>query len=293
MDRGVVLAALLRWCARRDLPLLCRLGRAVGAVVAILPSRLRHVTARNLELAFPDMSPASRRRLARESLKQTACAVLELGPLWLWPSERVLARVTTVDGEGEWLAALAEGRGAIAMTPHLGAWEVAGLYLSARHAMTTLYRPSRLGLDVITRHGRQRSGAKAVPTDRSGVRALMGALKAGEVVGILPDQDPGPEGGVFAPFFGVPVATITLVSRLAARHGSPVFMLVALREPAGQGYRLAYRRVADSVADPDPVRSATVLNAAVEAAVRDCPEQYLWSYKRFKSRPPGEPRRYS
>jgi KDO2-lipid IV(A) lauroyltransferase len=224
---------------------------------------------------------------------ETGKLLLELGPLWLWPGARVLALVQgSVAGEEALAGAGRHQRGAILLTPHLGAWEMAGLYYSSRHPLTILYRPSRLGLDELSVRGRGRVGGKVVATDARGVRALFTSLRNGEILGILPDQDPGEEGGVFAPFFGIAANTMTLVSRLALKTGVPVFLTWAERLPCGRGYALHLRALPEVTAAASLEVSAAALNQGVEAAVRSLPAQYLWVYKRFKTRPPGEAKLY-
>jgi KDO2-lipid IV(A) lauroyltransferase len=190
--------------------------------------------------------------------------------------------------------AVKAGRGVLLVSPHLGSWEIIGLYVGPRHPMVCMYRPPRQqSFDTIVRESRQRTGTRVVPTDAHGIRVLMQSLKNGEVVGILPDQDPrDASGSVFAPFFGVQANTMTLISRLAAKTGAAVLFGFAERLPLGRGFRLNLLPAAAEVADPDPLRAATALNAGVEACVRMAPAQYQWNYKRFRSRPAGETRFY-
>jgi KDO2-lipid IV(A) lauroyltransferase len=170
---------------------------------------------------------------------------------------------------------------------------MAGLYIARRFPVTTLYRPPRVReLDAFIRAARERTGATLVPTDAGGVRALYRALAQGEVVAVLPDQDPGRGGGVFAPFFGQPAWTMALLSRLATRSGAPVFFGFARRLPRGDGYRLEFLPALAATTSVELTESAAAVNAAVEVCVRRVPAQYQWSYKRFKTRPPGEPRWY-
>jgi KDO2-lipid IV(A) lauroyltransferase len=170
---------------------------------------------------------------------------------------------------------------------------MAGLYYSSRYPLTILYRPSRVGMDELSCQGRGRLGGRVVATDAAGIRALLGALRRGEVLGILPDQDPGEEGGgVFASFFEIAASTMTLVSRLALKTGAPVFLTWAERLPQGRGYTLHLQPLPDVTAAASLEESATALNRGVEAAVRTLPAQYLWAYKRFKTRPLGQPKLY-
>ncbi len=118
---------------------------------------------------------------------------------------------------------------------------------------------------------------------------MLQTLRAGNAVGILPDQDPGDEGGQFAPFFGHPANTMVLLSKLAIRSGAPVFLLYAERLSRGRGYQLHFERLPDAVGHEPLADSLAALNRTLEQAIRHHPEQYLWSYKRFKRQPPGHP----
>jgi KDO2-lipid IV(A) lauroyltransferase len=293
MSRRASITGLLRLTALLPLPLTHAIGALLGWLLWRIPSAPRRIAARNLALCFPELTPTERDRLLRRNLMETGRGLLELGPLWLWPGQRVLALVRgSVAGEEALAATVRQQRGAILLTPHLGAWEMAGLYYSSRHPLTILYRPSRLGLDELSVRGRGRVGGKVVATDARGVRALFTSLRNGEILGILPDQDPGEESGVFAPFFGIAANTMTLVSRLALKTGVPVFLTWAERLPRGRGYALHLRVLPEVTAAASLEVSAAALNQGVEAAVRSLPAQYLWVYKRFKTRPPGEAKLY-
>ena len=293
MIRRAAITGLLRLTSLLPLPLTHAIGILIGSLLWWIPNDLRRIASRNLALTFPEMPVADRERLLRRNLWETGKLLLELGPLWLWRGERVLALVRgAVAGEEALTDTVRRRRGAILLTPHLGAWEMAGLYYSSRHPLTILYRPSRLGLDELSVRGRGRLGGKVVATDARGVRSLLTALRDGEILGILPDQDPGDEGGVFAPFFGISASTMTLVSRLTRNTGAPVFLTWAERLPRGRGFALHLRALPEVTAAGSLEESAAALNRGVEAAVRSLPAQYLWAYKRFKTRPPGEPKLY-
>jgi KDO2-lipid IV(A) lauroyltransferase len=288
-----LIQGMLRLLARLPLPLCHRLGTALGGLCAVLPNGLRRIAETNLGLCFPDMPQEQRRRLLRRSLMETGRTFSETGALWFWDRDRVLALVRKVSGEELLKQALAHGTGVILVAPHLGAWELAGLYCSVRCPLTSLYRPPRIAaLDHMMRRARERLGARLVPTDTQGIRAMLQALRQGEAVGILPDQDPRRDQGVFVPFFGIPTHTMTLVSRLAAKTGASVLFVYAKRLGGGNGYELNFIAAPEGVADTDRERAAAQLNSGIECCVRAAPEQYLWVYKRFKTRPPGGQRYY-
>lgn len=296
MSRRASITGLLRLAAILPLPLAHAIGALLGWLLWRLPCAPRRIAERNLTLCFPELAPAERDRLLRRNLMETGKGLLELGPLWLWRGERVLGLIQgPVAGEAELTVSANRKQGAILITPHLGAWEMAGLYYSSRHPLTILYRPSRVGLDELSRKGRGRLGGRVVATDASGLRALLTALRKGEVLGILPDQDAGGMGdgdSKFVPFFGVAASTMTLVSRLALKTGAPVFLTWAERLPGGRGYILHLRALPEVTAAASLEDSVAAMNRGVEAAVRSLPAQYLWAYKRFKTRPPGEPKLY-
>jgi KDO2-lipid IV(A) lauroyltransferase len=288
------LIRLLRFVSRLPLPLIHALGILAGSLLWLLPNQQRHIAHTNLTLCFPQLRAAGRRRLLRQSLVETGKTMLELGPLWCWPGTRVLQKIRSVSGEHGWQQAFAGNRGAIIVTPHLGAWEVAGLYIASRYPLTAMYRPSRLGatLDEFIKHARERLGGQYVPAETGGVRAVFQALRRHEVVGILPDQDPDRDSGMFAPFFAQPAFTMVLVSRLALKYQVPVFLIYAQRLARGHGYALHFEKLPEPIRGADLAASVATLNRAVEQAVRRQPQQYLWTYKRFKKRPPGSSKLY-
>ncbi|HTF87071.1 MAG TPA: lysophospholipid acyltransferase family protein [Planctomycetota bacterium] len=284
---------LLRASSHVPLRLLHAVARGGARAASRLPTREARLTRINVALCFPELSAAERERFVRASLVQTACMAVELGHLWLRPVPEVLARIVEVRGEEHLIRAMERGRGAIFAGPHLGAWELAGLWIGSRYPITTLYRAPRVReMEEFYSQARRRSGAKLCPADASGVRAVFQALGRGEVAAILPDQDPGRGAGVFVPFFGVAANTTTLLSRIAARSKASVLLMFAERLSHGR-YRIHIHQGSDEISGDDLERGARALNADIETCVRMCPEQYLWSYKRFKFQPTGSPDLYS
>ncbi len=291
--RAPLLRLALGLAAALSLPRAHALGAALGRQLYRRPNDLKRVAEVNLRLAYPCWEAGERQALLRETLEETGKAMLELGALWSWERGRCLGLVQEVVGLERLQAARARGQGVVAVSPHIGAWEMAGLFLSAHVPFTALYRPPRIHqLDARVRAARERFGARLVPTDARGVRALYQALRAGEVVGILPDQDPGAQGAVFAPFFGRPAATMTLLPRLLAKSGAVPLLTYALRLPDGAGYRMVIEPLPPAVTGSASATAAGALNAALEALIRRHPAQYQWGYRRWRTRPPGEPALY-
>lgn len=282
---------LLRLAALLPLPVAHAIGYLIGWLFYLVQNPHREVARRNIALCLPALSPRERRRLLRRVLIETGKTAMESAIMWLSSRERLLSLVREEVGREVLEAALQNGKGVIIVAPHLGSWELVSLYNSALHPITSLYRPLRRAeLEPQVLKGRTRFGAQLVPTDTKGVRALFQALAANELVGIPPDQDPRDSGGVFAPFFGIQANTMTLASRLAQKSGATPVLTVAERLSWGRGFRMHYLPLDASTDDLDT--HVTAINQAVEQMVRRFPEQYQWSYKRFRTRPGGEGRIY-
>lgn len=287
--RGALAHTSLRLSSWLSLSAGQRLSIGIAPLAVRIPGRARDSILTNLALCFPNLGEAERRCLAQQSLAEGIAAMLELGPLWTWRRERVLALVREVNGLEKLEAAVSSGRGAVLLGPHLGAWEIAGLFASTRVPMTSLYRPPRVrALEHRLRHARERFGARLVPADAGGVRTLFRTLQRGEAVAVLPDQDPGQDGGIFAPFFGVPAKTSTLTARLLAATDAAAILSWAERLEHGRGYRIHFLELDPGLLRCGDIQRATcALNLELESLIRQFPRQYLWSYRRFRHRPPG------
>lgn len=258
-------------------------GSLAGRFLWWTNSEAKRISETNLKIAFPELPEDEHNRLLKKSLRELGKTITELGPVWSWGEQSVKGLVRAVNGLHHVEEAQEAGRGVIMLAPHLGSWELMGLYLSIEYGITSLYRPPRLGaIDNFTRDARQRFGADLVPTNMSGVRALRRALADNRMIGILPDQDPGESGGIQAPFFGYSARTMLLVSKLAAKTKAPVIFAFAERLNKGQGYQVRYVPASAAIASTDENEAAAALNADVETIIRINPAQYQWSYKRYK-----------
>lgn len=280
--RARAIAALWKALAGRRLSSLWGLSRIIGPLVHRFSRRERQVTEINLREAYPEQDETGRRRLARASLTHSAATMLELGFAWMGDPARVEASILAVHGRELLDVARAEGRGVIVLAPHFGNWEVLNFWLSGHFPFTAMYEPPKIAeLDAVTRQGRERMGASLVPTNPRGVAALLKALKRCEAIGILPDQEPDWGSGVFAPFYGRPAYTATLLPKLVARTEARVVTGVARRIP-GRGFELHFLAADERVYATDERESATGVNACVEAAIALDPAQYQWEYKRYR-----------
>ena len=263
-----------------------RMGVLAGDVALRRNSRAARTTRTNIDIAFPTESAAWRRRLVRDSVRQTAMTAFEAAALWTWPLPRLQALVCDAEGEDA-LRSRPAAQGALLLAPHFGNWEFLGCYLNTIEPLTPLYeRPGSPAVDAALVAARARLGSRPAADSVVGLRRLVRCLQDGGLVAIMPDQVP--RTGVRASFFGQSAQTMALVAKLLQRARAEVFVAVAARAPGGFAIRI--ETVDAAIADPDPVASATVMNAAVEAVVRRDPAQYQWEYKRFRF--PGEPNVY-
>ena len=219
---------------------------------------------------------------------------IETAGLWRTPDSIVLERVKIVEGWDAVLTAKDQGRGVLFLTPHMGTFEIASLFIGSQMPLTVMFRAPRVAwAEPMMRAGRDRLQIRSEPAEMSGIRAMLKALRRGEAIGLLPDQvpDPGRGGeGAWAAFFGRPAYTITLVQKFAKTTKALVVMVACVRLPHAQGYRLVFTPLAPFSDESET--AARELNVAVEAAIALAPDQYLWSYNRYKvpgdSNPPSD-----
>lgn len=285
----------LAWCIGR-LPrgLQDGLGRWLGGLAWRANGREPRVARRNLELALPALPAAEREALVGEVMRETGRASFETLRLWTRPRADALSRVAGCVGLDRLEAAEAAGQGVIIAAPHYGSWELLVEFMAARGPFSLVYRvPESAAGDGFLRLARGGENVRLVPAEATAMRPLWRALQAGEVVGITPDHQPKLGGGEFAPFFGVPALTLSLIPKLAARTGAAVLVGFAERGEDGR-YTLHFEPAPAAIASDDLLAATTAMNAAVEAVARRDLRQYQWTYKRYTLRPPGsgEPNPY-
>ena len=273
---------IFRLLSRLPLAWLHAIGALLGWLTWLYSPTYRRHMQENLVLALGE---AGARQVRPKAIAEAGKTMLELPKIWLNPREDAAARVVKVSGWDLVEAARREGRGIIYLTPHLGCFEILNQYLSADAPITCLYRPPRQAwLQSMIEAGRIRPQSSLAPADLSGVRLLLKALKRGEAVGMLPDQAPKVGEGRWLDFFGKPAYTMTLAARLT-ESGAAVIMVWAERLPAGAGYHFRLQAPQQPLSGSTEAR-AQQINHEIEHLIRQCPEQYLWGYNRYK-RPKG------
>ncbi|MBB6600339.1 lauroyl acyltransferase [Luteimonas sp. MC1825] len=284
-----LLHALATMIGRLPWPLQRALGDGLGRLVRAAGVRESVVALRNLELAYPDMPAAERAALHAEVIRTTGRQAFETLRLWTRPHAENLALIREQSGVELFEDALAAGRGVIVVAPHHGNWELLNQWLAARTPLAILYKApeSAVGEAFLRRVRADADQVTQVRAEGPGIRQLFKVLKAGGVVGILPDQQPKAGDGVFAPFFGIQALTMTLVSRLAERSGATVLFASCERIDDDLGFALRFDAASAALSGADIEASVAALNAGVEHMARRAPAQYQWTYKRFTLRPPG------
>ena len=268
--------ALYRFASRWPLALLHALGAALGWLTwAASPTYRRRITenARRAGYRFADV---------RACVAQAGRMATETPRLWFGAPVPVQWR-----GVDQLDAAYAARRGIVFMTPHMGCFEITAQAVGARyHAehgpITVLYRPARQpALAEVIETARRREGLETAPTTLAGVRQMIKALRRGQAVGLLPDQVPPQGQGVWSPFFGQPAYTMTLAARLIQQTGATPLLVWGERLPRAQGFRVHIQPFPETLsADLDT--AVAQINRAMEGLIRQCPQQYLWGYGRYK-----------
>ena len=270
--------------ARLPLGALYAVGALIGRASVRLKNRNRHIAKTNLALCFPDYSAERRRKLLEQTLIENGRTVLEA--FWLWRHARALERIDDI--ENEYLLNRAGRQGTIFVTPHLGSWELLGLLTAARSDLLILYAPPKSAyLEKLSCRGRGATGGATISTSGLNIKTLIRHIKNGGSVGILPDQVPAGNGGVYAPFFGRMAYTGTLVCKLAGKLQCPVVFAFVLRK-GDRKFNAYYYEAPKDIFSDDIHRASRALNKTIEQFILRAPEHYVWTYKKFKNPAPGD-----
>jgi KDO2-lipid IV(A) lauroyltransferase len=284
---GPVGRGFLRLLGIVPVPLAALLGHAFGWLAWKLDRRRKHIVRVNLALCFPELDEAAREHLMRRHFLAFGRALLSALAVGGGSRAR-LYRAVAVEGREQYDAALAKGRGVILYAPHFTALEVGGLRITAERPMLAMYRePRRHLLHWGVHENRARFGLELIEREAN-MRRVIRELGAGKPFYYLPDIDPGASGSYeFVPFFGIPAATVTAVSRLAKLADAVIIPCITRETGLGRYTATLHPPVAGVTGD-DPARDTAALNRWLEAEVRKTPEQYFWIHRRFKTRPAGE-----
>ena len=280
--------AALRALGRLPYPVLKALGDALGLLLYAVALPRRRVALTNLRMCFPDWTEARRRRVVREHFRYFARSFFDRFVFWYEPAERI-RRLCELEGVEHYLPH--RGRPVILLAPHFVGIDAGGIRFLLEWPGVSMYAAQKSAAltEAMTR-GRTRFGNSRLLLRTEGLRPALRALREGLPFYFLPDMDLGERDAVFVPFFGVPAATVTSVARLARASGAVVVPLVT--RMTDRGYAARFYPAWEEFPGDDVEAATRRMNAFIEERVLEMPAQYLWTHKRFKTRPPGEPRIY-
>ena len=256
------------------------LGASIGKLLYILGSEAKKVSAQNIKICFPELSSAGQDSLVKNALIHTGKNLTESGLIWNQSFSKNANYVSDFNGEHY----LDSSKKTILLVPHIGCWELTGRVLANSRKVTFMFKPlkSQKQNDYLFKR-RNKGNLTMARADKPGILKIQRALKNNELIGMLPDQDPGKEGGIMSPFFNKEANTMTLLAKIANKNDLQVLMFWAKRLPKGKGYELNLEPVNLNLNGDTLEDHVLSMNHCVEDLIRKMPEQYMWSYKRFKA----------
>jgi KDO2-lipid IV(A) lauroyltransferase len=243
---------------------------------------MKRITHINLQLAYPHLTSQQQQALIKRSLKSQCMTYVESIKCWGMPAEYNLSLLKNIYGEQHLTEALANKKGVIVVIAHFGCWELLNAWLNLYSSPMIMYKPHKnKAVDRFILEARQRLNATLVPTNENGVRAIFKHLKQGGLTVILPDHLPKESGGIYSEFFGQKTLSTTLVSKLASKTQCNVLGLSCIRNETS-GFNVHCIPLSDGILSKDLQTSVDCLNQDLEIMINTAPEQYVWSYKRFR-----------
>ena len=280
----------LSLCLLSCLPLSAhhRLGKFIGCLLFIFKNRNKHIAQVNIDICFPALSKAGKQLLLKKTLQENGKTFVECFWLWRNPQQALgplLGNVCNLE-----LLQRASKQGSIFVTPHFGSWEFIGLLTATNSNLIILYAPTKSEyITMLSRQGRCSTGGTVISTNELNAKLLIKHIKSGGSVGILPDQVPDGNGGVYSAFFARQTYTSTLVCKLAKKLQCPVVFCYALRNTEKSlRYDAYYYEATKDIYDENNIIATNALNKSIEQFIATAPEQYVWGYKRFKNPAPGD-----
>ena len=284
---ALAIMLVIRWLPGR---LLWVVGSGLGSFFHLFPSPSRRFSERNIELCFPDIDAAARKKLVKRNFRLFGFAVVSLCVAWWAPLWRFRQFVTIRDAQ-VLEDAFAANKNVIILAPHFIGLDMGGVRLSADRKFVSMYRESRNLLLEYLFQRRARFGAVVIERMAS-LKPIIRYIREGRPFYYLPDQDMGERASVFVPFFGIPAATVTALSRIAQTTNAVVVPCVTRIRDDNTGWEICLHPPLENYPTKDPVADARRMNWEIEQWVREMPEQYMWAYRRFKTRPNNEPSLY-
>ncbi len=256
------------------------IGYCIGQCLYFFNTQSKKVVTKNIALCFPELNAKAQRDLVKNTLIETGKGLSESGFIWLNSFDHNASYVHKIQGEEH----IQDDGPIIFLTPHFGCWELTARMISRFRPVTFLYKPLKKSSEEgFLLSMRAQQALYMAPANNKGIFKLQRVLSARGAIGILPDQDPGEQGGILSPFFSHNAQTITLLAKLARKNNAKVVLAWSERLKRGKGYGLNFQTV-DVLSQSDNLEDdVALMNKVIENLARTNPQQYLWNYKRFKS----------
>ena len=278
---------LLHWL---PLPVLGRLGEAIGSFLFRVMRRRRHICLTNIKICLPSLDKQAQHDLAKAHFRAYARSVLERGILW-WGSEERLRKLIHVESTIPIKEMFSTPT--IILCPHFVSLDVAGVAVMLESSLCSIYTPQRNKVfDEALRKGRSRFRPVQLFSRAEGIKPIIRAMKKNLPFFMLPDMDFGPKDAEFIPFFGIPAATLTAVPRLAGSTEAKIIPVIATTLDNYQGWKVKFDTPWENYPSGEIISDTRFMNAYIEKEILKAPAQYFWTHRRFKTRAEGEPSIY-
>ncbi len=266
------------------------MGKGMGRLLYLFPTKLKHTAKTNITLCLPELTPLEQKALVRKNFESLGIGLIEAAMSW-WLPDKKLQQLYKINGLEHVEQAFAKGKGILLLGPHFTCLEMVGRVLSMHYSFAVMYRPHKKPLIAFI-HERFRKKHYTHHIPRHRMRDVIRTLQNNIAIWYAYDVDGGEKRSVFAPFFGVQTASLTAVSRIARLSDTTVVPIGFYRCEGKLGYEIDLHPPLENFPSDDLTEDAIRLNTTLESLIRKKPEQYVWQYKRFKTRPKGEPRIY-
>lgn len=277
-----MLYIFLKIMAKLPLAWLYILANSLAQCLFFFPSSFKKITRINLNLAYPSLSTQAQTSLLKRSLKSQCYTYMESVKCWGMPKAYSLSLIHEVEGEAHLKHALSHQKGVILVVTHFGCWELLNAWVNQYTNPVIMYKPNKnKDVDRFILKARKNFNATLVATDKTGVAAVFKQLKQGGLTIILPDHLPKPSGGIYAKFFDQNVLCTTLVSKLAQKTQATVLGVSCIRQKIG--FKIVCQNMHPDILGQDLQCSVERLNHEMQHMINQAPEQYIWSYKRFRN----------
>lgn len=291
--KGAIAVGFLRLLALLPWRMASALGAFFGWLSWRIPGRSRDVARTNLSHCFPELDQPALDALVKRSLCDIGRTLTESACAWIWHPRRSIALIREVEGLDVLKSALASGKGVVGITSHLGNWEALNHFYCDQCKPIIFYRPPKLkAVDDLLKKQRVQMGNRVAPSTKEGILSVIKEVRRGGAVGIPADPEPAPSAGIFVPFCGTMALTSKFVPNMLTGGKAVGVFLHAVRLPDLSGYKVIIEAAPDAMYDSDTEKAVAAMSGVIEKYVRAYPSQYLWTMKRFKNRPEGEPRWY-